>query len=144
MNIELILFILRIAGAAVLLAFVGAIVWFSYRDMKVLSEYLSGQSQQYGRLRVVSTHQTGPTLDSVYPLLPVTTIGRATTNSIILADHYTSSEHLLIIRRGGQWWLEDLGSRNGTLLNEVRLDKTVVITQGDIITIGETQLKVEN
>nr|MBP6804905.1 FHA domain-containing protein [Chloroflexota bacterium] len=40
-------------------------------------------------------------------------------------------------------WLEDLGSRNGTLLNGAPLVETAVISAGDVITIGGTDLKVE-
>ena len=45
--------------------------------------------------------------------------------------------------RSGQWWLEDLGSRNGTMLNDIPLTESAVISGGDIISIGGTQLKLE-
>jgi pSer/pThr/pTyr-binding forkhead associated (FHA) protein len=45
--------------------------------------------------------------------------------------------------RGQQWWLEDLNSRNGTLLNDVPLHEATVVSPGDIITIGSTHLKIE-
>jgi pSer/pThr/pTyr-binding forkhead associated (FHA) protein len=45
--------------------------------------------------------------------------------------------------RGSQWWLEDLNSRNGTLLNDIALDGPVVVTVGDVLTIGNTVFKLE-
>jgi hypothetical protein len=78
-----------------------------------------------------------------YPLLPVTGIGRNPSNTIVVEDDYASGEHLLIALRGQQWWLEDLGSSNGTLLNGQPLQEATIISVGDVITIGHTSLKLE-
>ena len=77
-----------------------------------------------------------------FPLLPVTGIGRNPSNTIVIEDDYASGEHVLIALRGQQWWLEDLGSRNGTLLNGQPLVQAAVISAGDVVTIGHTSLKV--
>ncbi|MCB0017952.1 MAG: FHA domain-containing protein, partial [Anaerolineales bacterium] len=42
-----------------------------------------------------------------------------------------------------QWLLEDLDSRNGTLLNQINVHEPTVVSSGDIIMIGDTKLKVE-
>jgi pSer/pThr/pTyr-binding forkhead associated (FHA) protein len=42
-----------------------------------------------------------------------------------------------------QWWLEDQGSRNGTLLNGTRIVDPTVVSTGDVIGIGRTELKLE-
>jgi pSer/pThr/pTyr-binding forkhead associated (FHA) protein len=49
----------------------------------------------------------------------------------------------LLSLRGSQWWLEDLNSRNGTLLNDSPLETPTVVTMGDVVTIGNTQFKLE-
>jgi len=143
MNLELILLILRILGAGLLLGFIGLIAWLIYRDMKLMEMAVYAQTQPHGNLRVLSSYETGPMVGHLFPLLPVTRMGRASTNTVVLADNFASSIHLQIIRRGEQWWLQDLDSRNGTLLNDLPLAETAVITNGDIITIGETQLQLE-
>lgn len=139
---ELLLF-LRLLSALLLLAFVGAIGWLIYQDMRLTAVSLANQQKQRGQLRVIASNDKGPTVGALFPLLPVTSIGRATSSTIVLDDGYVSAEHTLITQRGQQWWVEDLGSRNGTLLNRVMLEETAVISPGDIITIGDTQLKVE-
>ena len=73
----------------------------------------------------------------------MTGIGRAQGNTIVIDDGYVSSEHVLITHRGKQWWIEDLGSRNGTLLNDLPLTETTVVSGGDIITVGGSQLRIE-
>jgi len=143
MSFAVLLLILRLVGAAMLLAFLGTIAWLIYQDMRVTAQSISQQSRQQGVLRVLTLNGVVPTDELYFPLMPVTTLGRASTNTIVLEDTYASGEHALITRRDGQWWVEDLGSRNGTHLNEVPLTETAVITTGDIIAIGETRLKIE-
>ena len=70
-------------------------------------------------------------------------IGRSATNTIVLEDNYISGEHALLARRGQQWWLHDLNSRNGTRLNGIMITEAVVVSPGDIITVGEIDLKME-
>ncbi|MEW5987725.1 MAG: FHA domain-containing protein [Chloroflexota bacterium] len=152
MSVAVILLALRLLSALLLLAFLGLIGWLIYRDIRTLTAEASARQRQFGWLRVVagpdgSSKQAADggneAQPAVYPLLPVTSIGRAPSNTIVLDDSYASSEHALISLRGRQWWLEDLGSRNGTLLNGLPLKEAVVISVGDIVTVGNTHLKVE-
>lgn len=144
MTPELILLLLRLLSALLLLGFLAVIAWLIYQDMRLTAAAISEQERQQGYLRVVAAENGNLAVDSLLPLMPVTSIGRATSNTIVLDDHYASSEHVLIMRRGGQWWLEDLNSRNGTLLNNITLQgSAAVVSAGDIITIGSTQLKIE-
>lgn len=55
----------------------------------------------------------GTTLD----LEPETTIGAAPDNSITLNDRFISGHHARLRWDGTHWWLEDLGSRNGTFVD---------------------------
>jgi pSer/pThr/pTyr-binding forkhead associated (FHA) protein len=45
--------------------------------------------------------------------------------------------------RNGQWWLEDRDSRNGTLLNDMPVDTPLIVSHGDVIGIGQVQLRFE-
>ncbi len=143
MSPELILFLLRLLSAAVLLAFFGLIGWLIYRDMRVMTDSMAAQERPFGHLVVVVNEIETPAVGTRYPLQPITGIGRSSTNTIILDDGFVSGQHCLVTRRGDMWHLEDLGSRNGTLLNGVTLADTAVITPGDMITIGNIQLKLE-
>jgi pSer/pThr/pTyr-binding forkhead associated (FHA) protein len=143
MNLDVALLVLRLLGAALLLAFLGFIVWLIYQDMRLTAAQLANRQREHGRLRIIASESQPELVARDFPLLVVTSIGRAPHNSIVLDDGYTSSEHALISLRGRQWWLEDLGSRNGTLLNTVTLDSPAVLSAGDLITVGDTQLKIE-
>jgi hypothetical protein len=143
MDATVIIFLLRLAGGAVLLAFVGTVGWFIYQDMQLMVRTMAQAEQAQGRLLVVASESGVPAVGTVYPLLTVTQIGRASSNTVVLDDGYSSNRHALITRRSGQWWLEDLESRNGTLLNGVGLAETAVVSSGDQITIGTVQFEIE-
>lgn len=141
MTVDIFLLILRLIGAFALVVFVGGITWLIYRDMQITAVSLAQKSQPVGTLKVMNGSNGAP---AFYPLLPVTTIGRSNTNLIVIEDEFASNEHALLIRRGEKWWLEDLSSRNGTLLNDLVLEETAVVSPSDIICIGNTRLKIES
>ncbi|PID87183.1 MAG: FHA domain-containing protein [Chloroflexi bacterium] len=143
MNPDVILLLLRILSAGLLLSFLGLFAWLIYRDLQVSTAVLEQKQQVFGQLRVIANELEAPAVNTTFPLHPLTSIGRTQSATIVIDDNYVSQQHALLTARGKQWWLEDLGSRNGTLLNGVLLTETAVVSSGDIITIGNVQLKVE-
>jgi hypothetical protein len=77
-----------------------------------------------------------------YPLnQSVSKIGRDQTNNIsITQDHYISRHHAWVLQMQGGYWVEDLGSTNGSLLNGEILTERKQIFPGDRITFGKTEL----
>ena len=72
------------------------------------------------------------------------TIGRGNQNDIPIAtDEYASARHARFEPRQDGVWVQDLGSTNGTFLNGTRLDRPRRLTRGDIVRIGETDLRYE-
>ena len=71
----------------------------------------------------------------------VSKIGRDQTNNIsITNDHYISRHHAWVLQMQGGYWVEDLGSTNGTLLNGDVLSERKQIFPGDRLTFGKTEL----
>ncbi|HEY9778452.1 MAG TPA: FHA domain-containing protein [Planktothrix sp.] len=71
----------------------------------------------------------------------VSKIGRDQTNNIsITNDHYISRHHAWVLQMQGGYWVEDLGSTNGTLLNGEILNERKQIFPGDRLTFGKTEL----
>lgn len=70
-----------------------------------------------------------------------TLIGRAADNVIRLEDALVSAYHARLSFAGGQWLVEDLGSRNGTHVNDMPVEGPVVLATGDILRIGDIQLR---
>lgn len=143
MSQDVVLLALRLLVGALLLIFFGAVIAFLWQDLRLAREEIETRTRRRGRLVVVGVSESDLAIGKSYPLLPLTSLGRAPTNTVILEDSFASSEHALITLRDGQWWLEDRGSSNGTLLNGYRIQEPVVISAGDIISIGRTTLKLE-
>jgi pSer/pThr/pTyr-binding forkhead associated (FHA) protein len=70
------------------------------------------------------------------------TLGRAQDCTIVLDDDYASSRHARIFPRDGQWWVEDLGSTNGTYLDRIRLTSPTTVPPGVPVRVGKTVLEL--
>ncbi len=73
----------------------------------------------------------------------VTVIGRSSSCDLTLPSRYVSRQHARIVERDGQLWIEDLGSHNGTLLNQKPLAAPTLLEIGDRIQIGHFSLSLE-
>jgi pSer/pThr/pTyr-binding forkhead associated (FHA) protein len=69
-------------------------------------------------------------------------IGRGSDAAIRLDDDYVSTRHARIASSGDQWFVEDLGSTNGTYLGNQRLSQPSTIQAGSQIRIGKTTLEL--
>ena len=70
----------------------------------------------------------------------IVTIGRSTSNKIILQDESCSRNHCEIFNAGKEWRLRDLDSRNGTLLGSEQVEGHVPLSSGDVVAIGKCRL----
>lgn len=67
-------------------------------------------------------------------------LGRSPDNDVILRDPATSGHHARVERRGDQFWIVDLGSTNGTLVNGEPVQERQ-LNHGDRITIGQNAVQ---
>jgi serine/threonine protein kinase len=58
-------------------------------------------------------------------------------------DLEISRQHARVVKRGDRYWIEDVGSSNGTFVNGLRIFKAEVLEPGDEIRLGQTRLQVE-
>jgi pSer/pThr/pTyr-binding forkhead associated (FHA) protein len=79
-----------------------------------------------------------------YELGEEITLGRSPGCAVPLEDDtFVSSVHARLFYRGGEYWIEDLGSTNGTWLNDERLDDGPMrVQRGDRLKVGGTTLEV--
>lgn len=69
-------------------------------------------------------------------LVHYTTIGRRGNNSLVIADTFVSGQHAELVFENGAWWLDDLGSTNGTFVNQQNVAHRTRIETGDIVQFG--------
>jgi pSer/pThr/pTyr-binding forkhead associated (FHA) protein len=93
----------------------------------------------------------GPTTVMVYadgikprtlPLTASMIMGRAPECELLLEDTYVSQQHARLFGKNGAWYVEDLGSTNGTYVNEQKLAAPAMVQPGDRIRVGTTVLEL--
>jgi hypothetical protein len=85
----------------------------------------------------------GPMVGTMLPLgsSPIV-IGRSPSSTLVLEDEYASSRHARLSPSGDAWWIEDLGSRNGTFVDDERLTEPRALHPGTTVRIGQTTLEL--
>lgn len=68
-------------------------------------------------------------------------IGRAADNPVSIPDTSVSRKHALVRKTGDGWAISDLGSGNGTLLNGEAITDETPLSEGDVVTLGDTELR---
>ena len=95
-----------------------------------------------GRLVVVASAGLPPP-GAIFALDAVTTLGRDLGSSVVLDDPYASAQHAVLTFRGTAWYVEDLGSTNGTYVGGAPVAGIARVGYGDEIQIGEVRLRLE-
>lgn len=70
------------------------------------------------------------------------TIGRAEDSTLVITDDYASARHARLVPRAGQWFIEDMGSTNGTYLDRAKVSGPTPVPLGVPIRIGRTSLEL--
>jgi FHA domain len=152
--VDELLLILKIAFLVLLYLFIWRIVRTASRDLRLPQESFilapssgglqsSRPSLHSGRLVVVrsSDLDEGENFELNSAQL---TIGRGNQNDIpISTDEYASARHARFEPRQDGVWVQDLGSTNGTFLNGTRLERPRRLSHGDVVRVGETDLRFE-
>jgi hypothetical protein len=81
--------------------------------------------------------------DQRFDLIGGLSIGRSKDADVQIADRYASSIHARVFERGGRYYVEDMNSTNGTLLNGATLDGEAELIDGDTVRIGDTEFRLE-
>jgi pSer/pThr/pTyr-binding forkhead associated (FHA) protein len=137
MSPGLVLLILRLLMGVMLFGFLVVILVFQRQDL-----------QQHTPHTVVMPAAclmptTGSEEGTSFQLENINLIGRAADNTIVLEDEIVSAHHArLSYLSGRQWWLEDLGSRNGTTVNAMHVDEPLAVTEGDTISFGSVEFRL--
>lgn len=100
----------------------------------------NGEAAPAARPTSLLIHADGRT--NTYRLDGTTVLGRAPECDLRLDDTYVSQQHARIFDKDGNWYVEDLGSTNGTFVNEQRLAAPAMLVPGDTIRVGTTLVEL--
>lgn len=93
-------------------------------------------------LLMVEPHESDFEPGERIPLLAHSTIGRGPDNSIVLNDTFVSNEHARLTWNGRGWVVEDLGSTNGTKVNDHAVKRAAGARPGDTLEFGRVKMKL--
>ncbi len=129
------------------IAFLGGLYLFMFGVTRLLLRDLRSAARDPGgalaRLVVVGSDVSEPPRGTAFGLDAVATIGRDVNNSIVVEDEFASAEHAVLTFRGRAWYVEDLGSTNGTFVNGAAIDRLCVIAYGDELQVGRVRFRFE-
>jgi hypothetical protein len=155
-QVEATLLALKIAFLVLLYILIWRIVHAASRDLRLPQESMILRPHQVSGLRAAPKKppKLGKLVVAASPALrdgqvfvldsaPLS-IGRAANNDIPIGDDaYASTRHARFEPRRDGVYVEDVGSTNGTYVNGLRLTREQRLTPGDLIRIGETDLRFE-
>ncbi|HEY5709204.1 MAG TPA: FHA domain-containing protein [Solirubrobacterales bacterium] len=78
-----------------------------------------------------------------FDLIGGLSIGRSADADVRIDDRYASGVHARIFSRDGRTYIEDMNSTNGTQLNDATLSGEAELIDGDVVRIGDTELRFE-
>ncbi|RJP52070.1 MAG: FHA domain-containing protein [Anaerolineaceae bacterium] len=130
---------LRLVLAACLYFFLGWALFTLWKDLQTHGVSLA--IRKTPPLSLTLHHAGGETSQRAFHQSDIS-IGRDPACDLSLNDDGVSARHARLSFHHGQWWAEDLGSTNGTRLNQSALATPTVLTSGDQIECGHTAIIV--
>lgn len=134
-----IVFVLRIIMAFALYGFLGWALYLLWRDVQKQGRALA--NRRIPNISLYIKHGNTPSSAKHFSQ-PEIILGRDPGCDVPINDDTVSTRHAHLTYHHNQWWLEDLASTNGTMLNEVMVSMPTVITSGDDIKCGAAHLVV--
>ena len=136
--IATILLVIRFAISLVLYSFIGWAFYLLWQDFRAQARRIS--SLQTPPLTLVFESPLGEEIRQ-FVHSPIT-IGRDPSCDCRLDDSTVSVRHAGLSYHHSQWWIEDLNSTNGTLLNGETVDAAAVLTNSDQLRCGQVEMKI--
>ena len=152
-EVEAVLLGLKVGFLILLYLFIWRIVRSVAKDLRLPQEsFVLGPQQaaaaglgrtHTGLLVVLASPALGPGTERELDSSAVT-LGRSPENDLVLdSDEFASVQHARIEPRRDGVWVEDLESTNGTFVNGIKLTRPRKLASGDVIRVGETDLRYE-
>ena len=130
---------LRVLLAVSLYAFLGWVLFTIWRELRSQGTLLAARKIPGINL---TTHIGDESPTRSYFTQPEILLGRDVHCDIPLRDDTVSIRHARLSHHHGQWWLEDLGSTNGTRLNKDKVSIPTVVINGDQIECGKALISI--
>ncbi|MBI4497654.1 MAG: FHA domain-containing protein [Chloroflexi bacterium] len=136
--------VLRVGVVAALVLFVLLVFRTLRAELASASHAPEAAESLTDVIEVVACDEAPALAGKRYPLEAVSSIGRDPDNTVMIPDPRVSARHARLVWRNGQWWVEDLGSTNGTLLNGRPVLGLTRLGRNDLLCLGPATLRVRS
>ena len=135
---------LRVTFIALIYLFLFVVLRTTVRELSAAVQAMPGDERRAAGvgLIVLNAAESSLTPGASLSLEPTSSLGRVAGNTIVIDDPHTSARHAELRFARGQWWLRDLGSSNGTLLNDEPVRAVVGVRPGDVIQCGRVRFRL--
>jgi hypothetical protein len=116
------------------------------REERVVERTMDGQKMDFSahiNPRLIVEESPIVPVGVIFPLEGWINVGRAGTSDIILDEQFVSSTHARLVPRGQFYYVEDLGSTNGSFVNEKQVIGEAQLKMDSRLRIGETTFRYE-
>lgn len=140
---KLINFVFGIIFVVILYFIITYALKIMYKDVKGSKKGKRRQSRQAHGLEVIkSSSNENLKQGSIIPVRETISFGRKEDNSIVLNDEFISGYHAKLYTRNNVFFIEDVGSTNGTFVNGSKIEGRIKLNINDEIRLGNIVLKV--
>lgn len=147
--LDLAILVLRLVLVALLYVFLATVLRLTTRGLRAAPAPLPpspapANAPRASRLQLVVLEPGGSSLSpgQVLAVADGAVLGRAEAAQVRLVDVAVSGQHARLSRVGQAWVVTDLGSTNGTRLNDVAVQRETPLREGDVLALGNVRLKV--
>jgi len=141
---EWFLLLLRLLFAFLLVFFLYQLFRIQFRDLISLGVPVTAPDPHRDRratLVVTDGARSGLVPGTTFVVNDRSTVGRAASADVQLDDPSTSADHAELRFAIGDWWVADLGSTNGTLVNDHQIEAPTRIRGGDVVQFGRIRME---
>ena len=138
--VDLLILALRLVFVALLYLFLIVVLRLTIRGLRSAQEPVRSEP----RLNLVVLEPGAAPLSpgEVFVVPDGSVLGRGERADLVLADQAISTEHARVHRAGRRWVVTDLGSTNGTRVNDAIVRGRAPLAEGDILALGTVRLQV--
>ena len=136
--IDIVVLVLRLALVGLIYLFIVLVMRQATRGLRVAEPERPVQL----RLPVEEPGDSGLVQGREIAVPSGATLGRTDRALVVVADPAVSAEHARLVSRGTRWLVADLGSTNGTLVNQRRIRGETPLAPGDVLGLGNVRLRV--
>lgn len=133
--LDLLILALRLVFVALLYLFLAAVLRTAFRATRATAP-------QRLSLRVLEPGASSLQSGEILEVSAGATFGRGGRADLVLADTAVSAEHARVDRVGRRWVVTDLGSTNGTRVNDATVRGRASLAEGDVLTVGTVRFEV--